>query len=190
MKKIILLLWLFTTIASKAQIRSKNNRYFELNYGIRDLIQNKNNFGASISFVSATRLKCYKRLNLGYDIFGFNLKQLNKTIPVERYFASYTLEPTLLRGKIQKAYLGFEFGGGIGYESINKGNTNIENFTITNGSSQILGLIIGGINAEKYLSNGLAIGLKGTVYFSPLSNVQKTSFLSSVSMKFKLGNKL
>lgn len=189
--RIYLIFFSVLPLLSYSQVRTKNNRYIEFTGGIRDLnLDYKSNFGASISFVSASRIKAYKRFNFGYDTYYFNINQLGKKVPVERIFASYTVEPVVLKGKKQKSYIGVELGGGVGYESINKGANTIDNFTITNGTSQVVGLLFGGINAEKYIGKGFAIGLKETLAFSPLSNVQKLTFQSSISFKFKLANKL
>lgn len=189
--KNLILLFVLLSLAASGQIRTKNNRYLEISGGIRDLNLNYTlNYGASLSFVSATRNKSYKRLNLGYDTFQFNISQLGKTIPVERYFVSYTIEPALVKGKKQRSYIGAEFGGGIGYESINKGSSTIDNFTITNGSSQVVGLLIGGLNGEKFIGKGFSISLKQTLLFSPLSSIQRLTFQSSIGIKFKLANKL
>jgi len=189
MKNLFLLLSVILSInTSYAQIRDKKSVYMELSANMRDITPPmKSNHLLSLSFVSPSKIKVYKRYNFIYDKTIFQALKLFQDIPIERYIATFSLEKPFLQSASNRAYMGFELGGGIGYEQINKGTETINNFKLNN-SSTVIGVLQFGLNAELFISRGFAIGLKNTLYFSPNSALQRVTFANGFMLKFKIKN--
>ena len=187
MKNLLLLLSIILSInTSYAQIRDKKSVYMELSANIKDITPPmKSNHLLSLSFVSPTKIKVYKRYNFIYDKTIFQALKLFQDIPIERYMATFSLEKPFLQSASNRAYMGFELGGGLGYEQINKGTEIINNFQLNNNST-VIGVLQFGLNAELYLSRSFAIGLKNTLFFSPNSDLQRVTIANGCMLKFKI----
>lgn len=173
---------------SMGQIRNSKSRYIELSASLRDGSTDfKENHQYCLSFVSPSKIKVYKRFNIIYDSYNFNLLKLNQIVPIERYIGTFTIEKPFVHSSSNRAYIGFEIGGGFGYEQINKGAEIINNFQINTVSSAI-GAIQFGLNAELYLSRGFAIGIRNALYFSPNSAIQRVTTANGVMLKLKIKN--
>lgn len=187
MKNLLLLLSIILSInTSYAQIRDKKSVYMELSANIKDItLPMKSNHLLNLSFVSPTKIKVYKRYNFIYDKTIFQALKLFQDIPIERYMATFSLEKPFLQSASNRAYMGFELGGGLGYEQINKGTEIINNFQLNNNST-VIGVLQFGLNAELYLSRSFAIGLKNTLFFSPNSDLQRVTIANGCMLKFKI----
>lgn len=187
MKNLFLLLSVVLSInTSFAQVRDKKSVYMELSANIKDItLPMKSNHLLNLSFVSPTKIKVYKRYNFIYDKTIFQALKLFQDIPIERYMATFSLEKPFLQSVSNRAYMGFELGGGLGYEQINKGIEIINNFQLNNNST-VIGVLQFGLNAELYLSRSFAIGLKNTLFFSPNSDLQRVTIANGFMLKFKI----
>jgi len=187
MKNLLLLLSVVLSInTTYGQVRDKKSVYMELSANIKDItLPMKSNHLLSLSFVSPTKIKVYKRYNFIYDKTIFQALKLYQDIPIERYMATFSLEKPFLQSASNRAYMGFELGGGLGYEQINKGTEIINNFQLNNNST-VIGILQFGLNAELYLSRSFAIGLKNTLFFSPNSDLQRVTFANGFMLKFKI----
>ena len=189
MKKLLLILTTIMSLnTSYAQIRDRKSIYMELSANIRDITPPlKSNHLFSLSFVSPSKIKVYKRYNFIYDKTIFQALKLSQDIPIERYMATFSLEKPFLQSASNRAYMGLELGGGLGYEQINKGTEIINNFQLNNTSS-LIGVLQLGLNAELYISRGLAIGVKNALFFSPNSTLQRVTIANGITLKFKIKN--
>jgi len=187
MKNLFLLLSVvLSTNTTYGQVRDKMSVYMELSANIKDItLPMKSNHLLSLSFVSPTKIKVYKRYNFIYDKTIFQALKLYQDIPIERYMATFSLEKPFLQSASNRAYMGFEMGGGLGYEQINKGTEIINNFQLNNNST-VIGVLQFGLNAELYLSRSFAIGLKNTLFFSPNSDLQRVTVANGFMLKFKI----
>jgi Conjugative transposon protein TraO len=147
-KRIILLLitWSFSLIVD-GQTHLKNQRFIDLGIGSFDGIKASNfSLFASIG-------KYNKKINANSFEFMYakkdsylqngSLAQYNISVPVEHFLFSYKRDLNLLRNFNNTLNISTFAKVNLGYESINRNQTYLNEFTINNSSDYILGIGFG-----------------------------------------------
>jgi Conjugative transposon protein TraO len=166
------------------QTHLKNQRFVELGYGTFDSFKTSNyalfaSIGKYNKKINANSFEVIYAKKMAFLQNG-NLAQYSNAVPVQHFIVSYKRDLNLLRNFNNTLNLGVFGKVNLGYESINKNSTYLNEFTLNNRSDYILGI---GFGPELQLF-GFSTGVVANLNL--ISKYQKFSALPFIKYRIHL----
>jgi hypothetical protein len=190
MKKPIYLVfaWLFVfiSLSTQAQMRTKNTKYLEFSGGLPLLFEGNQSlefwrkgervYGIGLCFTNAK--SNYHRIQMGYR----EEKVLDSPAFYTNTQVKYSYESTLLKGKYHRSFLGIFYGAGLGFETLN----NSPNINLT--ADKFYPLVTLGLNFEKYVLPPFALFVRVETDFTTSNISQLMKANAQIGLKFSISN--
>jgi hypothetical protein len=174
----------FLSFKCYGQTHIKKQKFFEIQVGAYDnLYPNKDNYSFAVKFGSYG-----KKLNANTFGIAYNRKNtflfddttsstMSISIPIEQYVLSYKTDLRLYNNYVNTVFIRGVFGGNLGYESINREKSVIQNYDLKYRSDYIFGVNLG-IEAE---FTPFVIGVTENINF--VSKYQKLSAIPYIGLR-------